>query len=309
MIKNGGIKLAGSIEENESLIKTMAKTLRGFAFIDLKKFVQNSAAIATERGHKTVHKEDMIESYLRLTTGRPNMDIIPQHEKELTTKHECGHALTLQIMNNLMHKSGKAWMVPHTVNFITLDPRAFYGGAMYNVLDTNNEQCFENAFSCIISSYGGHSAEKVLFGMDGSLGITCDLHLATSTAETMVEAMGMGYNTGKISVVNMYGDENFQRNITPRLRNKIEKDVEVITKNALLSSDMIVETYSGFINEFANKYADKVGTGDCLIDGDQFRKELAEWRAKQSPEKQAELDVLDNMLLDIIDKTKKGCLY
>ena len=107
----------------------------------------------------------------------------------------------------------------------------------------------------------------------------------------------------------MYGEEDFERNITPRLRNKIEKDVEVITKNALLSSDMIVEYYADFINEFSDKYANKVGTGDCLIDGDQFRKELREWKAKQSPEKQAELDLLDNMLLDIIDKTKKGKLY
>ena len=308
MINTSKIKLAGTQEENENLIKTMAKTLRGFSFIDIKNFVKKSEAIAVERGHDMVQKEDMIESYLRLTTGRPNMSSIPQHEKAITTEHECGHAITLQVMNDLMHKSGKEWKVPHTVNFITLDPRAYYGGAMYNVLDTNNEQSFENALSCIICSYGGHSAEKVIEGMDGSWGITCDLDLVTSTAETMVTAMGMGHNTGKISIVNMYGEEDFQRNITPRLCNKIEKDVEVITKNALLASDTIVETYADFINEFSNKYSDKVGTGDCLIDGDQFRKELAEWKAKQTPEKRAELDTLDNILLDIIDSTKKGKL-
>ena len=145
--------------------------------------------------------------------------------------------------------------------------------------------------------------------MDGSWGITCDLDQATSTAESMVTAMGMGYNTGKISLANMYEEEDFERNITPRLRSKIEKDVEVITKNALLASDMIVEHYEGFINKFADKYASKVGTGECLIDGDQFRKELAEWKAQQSPEKQAELELLDNLLLDIIKDTKKGKLY
>jgi len=212
-------------------------------------------------------------------------------------------------MNDLMHKSGKEWMIPDTVNFITLDPRAHYGGCMQSIADTNSEHCFENAFTNVISCYGGHSAEKILSGMDGSYGITYDLDLVTSIAENMVTAMGMGYNTGKISIVNMYGEEDFQRNITPRLRSKIEKDVEVITKNALLASDMIVEHYSGFINEFSDRYASKVGTGDCLIDGDQFRKELAEWKAKQTPEKLAELDTLDNILLDIIDSSKKGKLY
>ena len=309
MINESDIKLAGTSEENEKLIETLAKTLSGFSFIDLKKFVQKSDAIAQERGHKKVEKEDMIESYLRLTTGRPNVSNIPEHEKFLTTKHECGHAVTLQVMNDLMHKAGKQWMLPNTVNFITLDPRAFYGGAMYNVSDSNAEHCFENQFISIVCCYGGHSSEKHFYDMDGSWGITCDLDQATSTAESMVTAMGMGYNTGKISLANMYGEEDFERNITPRLRSKIEKDVEVITKNALLASDMIVEYYEGFINKFADKYASKVGTGECLIDGDQFRKELAEWKAQQSPEKQAELELLDNLLLDIIKDTKKGKLY
>ena len=309
MIDKSGMKLSGTQEENEKLIKSMAKTLGGFSFIKIKKFVKGSDAIAKERGHEFVQKEDMIESYLRLKTGRPNVKQIPEHEKMLTTKHECGHAITLQIMNNLMHKAGKAWMVPNTVNFIALDPRASFGGAMYNVVDTNTEFSFENAFTDIICAYGGHSAEKVLSGMDGSWGITCDLHLVTSMAENMVTAMGMGYNTGKISIVNMYGEEDFQRNITPKLRGKIEKDVEIITKNALLASDMIVENYADFINKFADKYAKNVGTGDCLIDGDQFRKELAEWKAEQAPEKLAELNTLDDILLDIIDSSKKGKLY
>ncbi len=309
MIEDSSIKLAGSKANREELIQTMAKTLGGFSYIDLKNFVQKALSVATERGHKQVRKEDMIESYMRITTGRPNLDSIPKHEKELTTKHECGHAVTLQVMNNLMHKCGKDWMVPNAVNFITLDPRANYAGAMYHISDTNTRGSFENIFIDIICSYGGHSAEKAFYGMDGSWGITGDLDSATSTAEEMVTAMGMGYKTGKRSLANVFNEENFQRNITPKLREKIEDDVEVITRNALTASDMIVEYYADFINEFADKYADKVGTGDCLIDGDQFRKELAAWKAKQSPNKCAELEVLDNILLDIIAATKKGKLY
>ena len=212
-------------------------------------------------------------------------------------------------VNDLMKKKGQPWSVPDTVNFITLDPRGMYGGAMYHKNDNNAQYSFEKAFSEIVCAYGGHSAEKKFFGMDGSWGITCDLNQVTSTAEMMVTAMGQGYYTGKISLANMYGEEDFSRNITTALKEKIDADVSVITRNALNVSDMIVDAYSEFINEFADRYANLVGTGDCLIDGDQFRKELAEWKNKQSIEKQAELDLLDDMILDSIKCAKNGKLY
>lgn len=307
--KENKIKMAGSKDEQEKLLKDMAKTLRGFSFIDLKGFTKKAESIAQERGHSKVEKADLTESYLRITTGRPSNGKINQHEKELTTKHECGHAVTLQIMNDLMKKKGQPWMVSDTVNFITLDPRGYYGGAMYHKADDNREGSFEKYFSNIVCSYGGHSAENKFYGMNGSWGITGDLHQVTSMAETMITAMGQGYYTGKISLVNMYGEEDFSRNITNNMKDKIDADVQVITRNALTASNLIVDTYADFINEFSERYADKVGTGECLIDGDQFRKELTEWKERQPIAKQAEFDVLEEMILNVIECAKNGKLY
>ena len=303
------IKLAGDKKEQDKLLKDISKTLMGFSFISLKSFVKKAESIALERGHSKVDKSDLVESYLRITTGRPSLKEIPQHEKELTTKHECGHAVTLQVMNDLMKKKGQPWMVPDTVNFITLDPRSDYAGAMYRRDDNNTKEPFEKTFSEIVCAYGGHSAEKKFFGMDGSWGITCDLNQVTSTAEMMVTAMGQGYYTGKISLANMYGEEDFSRNVTSNMKDRIDADVNVITKNALNVSDMIVDAYADFINEFADRYTNLVGTGDCLIDGDQFRKELAEWKERQSIEKQAELDMLEDMILEAIKCAKNGKVY
>lgn len=304
--KENKIKIAG---DSNKLLKDMSSTLRGFSFIELKAFAKKAESIAQERGHKAVDKSDMIESYMRITTGRPSFGEIRQHEKEITTKHECGHAVTLQVMNDLMKRKGQPWLIPDTVNFITLDPRGMYGGAMYHKSDVNKEMSFESGFSQIVCSYGGHSSEKHFYNMDGSYGITCDLTSATSLAEFMATAMGQGYYTGKISLANMYGEEDFSRNITASMKDKIDKDVSVITRNALTVSDMIVEHYSDFIQEFSDKYANLVGTGDCIIDGDQFRKELADWKAKQPIEKQAELDLLDDMILDAIKASKNGKIY
>lgn len=307
--KENKLKLSGTPETQEKLLKDMSKTLRGFSFIELKSFMKKADAIAQEFNHKEITKSDMIESYLRTTTGRPATNEIRPHEKEIVTKHECGHAVALQIMNDLMKKTGKQWLLPDTVNFITLDPRGHYGGAMYHKSDLNKEYSFEKNFTDIVCSYGGHSAEKYFYDMDGSYGISSDLACATDMAEAMVQIMGQGINTGKISLLNVHGDENFSRNITPELRARVEKDVNVITRNALVASDQIIETYSDFINEFADKYAHLVGTGDCLIDGDVFRQELADWKAKQSPEKLEELELLDEMILEIIKYSKKGKIF
>lgn len=51
-----------------------------------------------------------------------------------------------------------------------------------------------------------------------------------------------------------------------------------------------------------------VGTGDCLIDGEIFKKELNDWKARQSKEKQEELQNCDELILDTVAKTKKGFL-
>ena len=89
----------------------------------------------------------------------------------------------------------------------------------------------------------------------------------------------------------------------------MDADITIILKNASTASDFITENYADFNQKFTEKYANLVGTGDCLIDGEIFRKELAAWKAAQPPEKQEELQLVDNILWDIMDKTKKGQLY
>lgn len=84
--------------------------------------------------------------------------------------------------------------------------------------------------------------------------------------------------------------------------------MQVILRNALTISDLITDAYSDFNREFTNKYSHLVGTGDCLIDGDVFRKELNDWKARQTPQKQEDLRHCDELILDTIKKTKKGVL-
>ena len=301
-LKENKIKIAGkTAEEKENIINSTAKTTEGFPFIYVKNIVKKAQSVALERGHKCVDKSDFTEAYLQITTGRPSTNMMQPHEKNIITSHECGHALNSEIMNDIAEKYGNPWHKSMKVNFITLDPRGYYGGLTALNNNDNTEYSFENIFSDIVCSYGGHSCEKYFYGIDGSWGISGDLRAATNSANAMVKIMGQGAKTGKQAILN--------ENISSDLTSVIEQDRKVILENALIISDLITEVYADFNREFTQKYANLAGTGECLVDGDVFRDELNDWKSRQSSDKKDEIQIMEEIILDIIAKTKKGILY
>lgn len=298
-IKDAKIKLEGNSEEQKDIIDSAAHITRGFPFIYLKNIVKKAKAVALERGHKAVNKSDFTEAYLQIMTGRPAVEKIENHTKVMTTSHECGHAVNLEVMNNLAKSKGKPWHVPDKVNFVTLDPRGYYGGAVYHGRDFNKEVSFESVFASIVTSFGGNSAENIFFDMDGSGGISCDMESVRHYAEFMVRVMGAGAKTGKMAT-------DINENLSDKMKTMIEDDERVIINNAKIASDLITEVYADFNKQFTDKYSPLVGTGSCLIDGDDFRYSLNEWKAKQPKDKQEEFKLCDDMILRIIDCTKKG---
>ena len=303
-IDKNNLKIAAqNEEEKEQLIRNVAETTNYFSVVDLIYLLEKADDISRERGKDAIDKSDFTEAYLQVTTGRVSTEARAEHDNELVAKHECGHALTLQIMYDIAKKEEKPWHLPDTVDFITLDPRGDYGGAVYHKDSENKQWSFEKVFSSLVTNFGGHASEKRFYNMDGSWGITQDMAMATHMAKLAVQKMGMGPKTGRISVErNQLGISD----ISEELKARMDSDMEVFLKNAEIVSDKIVEAYSDFVDVFAEKYKDIVGTGDCIISSDEFNKMLEDWRKTQSEEKLKELDALEGEILDIITKTKKG---
>ena len=297
--KEQKLKLPSSDSEKEKLIKYASEITIGFPNIYLQNLAKKTKDVAVERGNKVLNKADITEAYLQLTTGRPAVDKMENHKKQIVASHECGHATNLEVMNNLAKTQQKPWHIPQKVNFVTLDPRGYYGGAVYHGYDTNTERSFEFSFSDIVCAFGGNSAENRFYGIDGSWGITADLEGAREDVESMVNIMGMGAKTGKMAVHDL-------DSVSDSMKQRLEDDQRVILNNAKITSDLITEVYEDFNKEFTQKYASLVGTGDCMVDGDEFRKALNEWKNKQSPEKQKEFKECDEVILEIIEATKKG---
>lgn len=300
-IKKKNIKLAGDNAQREEIKKHVNILTERSSYIEIMTLLDKAKYVAKERKHKAVEKSDFTEALLQLECGRPSSAKELEFRKEMVASHECGHALNNMIMRNIMAQTGKPWFKGSDASFITLDARGNFGGAVfYNSLD-NSEMSFESVFSSIVSSFGGNSCEHKFFEQDGSWGITGDMESATYFATMAAGIMGQGSNFGKKSLNGMiFMSEKDQDNLN--------KDIEVILKNAQVVSDAITEVYADFNKEFTKKYAPKVNTGECIIQKEEFVKMFEDWKSRQSVEKQKEFKELDKVILDVVAATKRGTI-
>ena len=301
-IKEKNIPLAYITKaEKNALLDKIAKLTEYMSFVQIKTMIDKTEQIMIERNKKRASIGDFIESYLQLATGRTSHPEMADYNKQVTTSHECGHATNLEVMTDLLKRKGKPWHLSRDVNFITLDPRGDFLGAVFQGRMDNTDYPFEALFSDIVCTYGGYSCEKEFFDMDGSIGISQDLAQASAAAKRGVEYYGLGFNTGKIS--------NAARIASAKYNEAVFKDMEVILTNAQMVSDLITECYKEFNEWFTQKYSKLIGTDDCMVDGDSFRKSLFSWKKALPDSKKQELEIMDDMILDIIKASKNGKIY
>lgn len=301
-INDVGMPLAyRTLKQKEHLIERLVKLTENMSYVEIKSLIDKTTQIMSERNKLKASMGDFIEAFLQLTTGRTSRPDMPDFNKQVTTSHECGHATNLEVMNDLLERRGRPWHQFRNVNFITLDPRGDFLGAVFEDHTDNTDYPFEAMFTALVCSYGGYSCEKLFYNMDGSAGILQDLAQATATAKNGVEYFGFGANTGKISnAVNIK---------SPIFYEKAYRDMDVILNNAKTVSDLITEVYKSFNEWFTQKYSKLIGTDDCMVDGDDFRRSLSSWKKSLSADKKKEISTMEDIIMDIIESAKKGIKY
>lgn len=298
-IKKKGVILSGDQAEQKKIKEHIIMLTEQSSYIEILTLLDKAKNVAKERKHKAIDKTDFTEAFLQLTTGRPASMQDSPLRKALVTSHECGHALNGTIMEELAQKQGRPDHAGYSVNFITLDPRGTFGGAVFFSDGKNREYSFEKTFSNLVIDFGGNSCEKHFYGQDGSWGITCDMANATHSATLATALMGQGKHFGKKSIDGMWV-------ISEKDKDDMNKDIDVMLNNSQIISDVITKVYEDFNKEFVKKYSSRVGTGECIVQREEFLEMLNDWRAKQSPEKQHEFELLDNTILEVIAATKRG---
>ena len=290
-----------TLKDKEHLIERLVKLTEYMSFVEIKFLVDKTNQIMYERNKQKASIGEFIEAYLQLVTGRTSRPETPEYNKQLTTSHECGHATNLEVMNDILKRKGQPWHQFRNVNFITLDPRGDFLGAVFEDSSDNTTFPFEALFTALVCSYGGYSSEKFFFNINGSAGISQDLAQATAAAKRGVEYFGFGHNTGQVS--------NFAKIQSAVYNETVFKDMDIILTNAKMASDLITETYQKFNEWFTQKYSKLIGTDDCMVDGDDFRRLLSNWKKSLSADKKEEIRIMEDMILEIIDSAKKGLKY
>ena len=97
--------------------------------------------------------------------------------------------------------------------------------------------------------------------------------------------------------------------VTGKYQELVFTDMNVILKNAQMASDLITECYKKFNDWFTQKYSKLIGTDDCMVDGDDFRKSLSAWRKSLPEAQKEEISIMEDIIMDIIDSSKKGKIY
>ncbi|MBR6298368.1 MAG: hypothetical protein IKR34_03910, partial [Candidatus Gastranaerophilales bacterium] len=83
-------------------------------------------------------------------------------------------------------------------------------------------------------------------------------------------------------------------------------DEEAILSAAEKISNKILEEYKDFIEQFTQKYWQRVGSGDCIITSDEFNQDLQDWLNKQTEDKRYNLEAMEDKIAKCINDVKHG---
>lgn len=272
--------------DRKEILTELADRTSGCSGARLSDIINKASFNAAKEGRYKLNIDDLIEAKLESTAGRVTSITNPEWAQKMTIAHECGHALTSQVIQNI---TTDVWKLGSEIDIITNQPRGKSLGAVYFKPSENTEATFESQFASMISGYGGHAVEKAFYGMTGSWGISQDLKQSKEAAIRCVTKMGLGPKTG----LDIPLDDK-------QLSQENRDDIKLFIKQAARISHKIVEFHKPFIKEYLVKHAD----GSNLSNKD-FQTELNAWYEAQ-PGRKEQFTQLAQEIHDITEATKKG---
>ncbi len=169
----------------------IARQTPGASGADLANMITEAALRAVRMGRNRVTQTDILESVDVVIAGeRKKSTVLSEHEKEVVSYHETGHAIVAAVQD------GKK-----PVSKITIVPRT--GGALGFTMQTEVDERYlttrEEYKQQIAVLCGGRAAEELIFGQMTS-GAANDIERATKIARAMVTQLGMSERFGMMAL-------------------------------------------------------------------------------------------------------------
>ncbi|WP_072371179.1 ATP-dependent zinc metalloprotease FtsH [Thermophilibacter mediterraneus] len=169
----------------------VARSTPGASGADLANIINEAALRAVRLGRRRVTQEDLLESVDVVIAGeKKKSTVLSQHEKEVVSYHETGHAIVAAM------QKGSA-----PVSKITIVPRT--SGALGFTMQVEEDEHFlttrQEAKDKIAVLCGGRAAEELIFN-EMTTGASNDIEKATQLARAMVTQYGMSDRFGMVQL-------------------------------------------------------------------------------------------------------------
>ena len=169
----------------------VARSTPGASGADLANIINEAALRAVRFGRSRVTQEDLLESVDVVIAGeKKKSTVLSQHEKEVVSYHETGHAIVAAM------QKGSA-----PVSKITIVPRT--SGALGFTMQVEEDEHFlttrQEAKDKIAVLCGGRAAEELIFS-EMTTGASNDIEKATQLARAMVTQYGMSDKFGMVAL-------------------------------------------------------------------------------------------------------------
>ena len=233
-------------------LKEVAERTPGFTGADLANVANEAALLAARQNQTQIHQKGFLDAIEKVLLGPERKShILSKKEKEIAAFHEAGHAVVSSFS-------------PETepIRKISIIARGMAAGYTLQVPSEEKKMKTKTQFlSEIATLLGGYSAEILKFG-EMTTGASNDLVRASEVARKLVKQYGMS-SLGPISfsekeeLVFLGREISEQRNYSEKVAEKIDKEVDVIIKQAQKQAETVLQKHKNLLDKVAKKLIEK----------------------------------------------------
>ena len=227
--------------------ENIAEDTAGFTGAELANILNESAIIATKKGHKVIENIDIDEATKKVTVGlEKHSRVISDKDKRLTAYHEAGHAIVSQFLPTQT-----------AVKEISIIPRGVAGG--YTMYKSDEDKYYISKTEMeekLIALLGGRAAEKIALD-DISTGASNDIEVATKIAKDMVTVYGMSDKIGPISLKNDNDDPYAIQMFGENIEDSVGQEVKKLIDTAYSDAQTILREHMDLLHQIAGALLEK----------------------------------------------------
>ena len=227
-------------------LKSIAEDTAGFTGAELANILNESAIIATIKGHESINNKDIEDAVKKVTVGLEKQSrVISEKDKRLTAYHEAGHAI---VSSQLETQKG--------VKEVSIIPRGVAGG--YTMYKSDEDKYYISKTEMeekLVALLGGRAAEKIVLN-DISTGASNDIEVATGIAKNMITKYGMSETLGPISI-NTDQDPYELQMLGEKFGDAIGAEVKILLDNAYITAQKLIHENRDKLDKVANALLEK----------------------------------------------------